>query len=70
MSSTVPLLPPMRPRHTTPPTDMRLNITCPAVGFSRSMSAAAMVQNTGIMAIITPENTVPECSMPYCSPKK
>ena len=55
---------------TTPQTDRRQKKSCPAEGFSCRMGAAARVDTMGIMAIMTPEKTVLEWRMPYCSPKK
>ena len=70
IQSRAPALRLMRPMPTTPLTETRLNSSCPPLGFSRRMGAAARVDTMGIMAIITPEKMVVECRMPYCSPRK
>ena len=51
-------------------TDSALQASCPRVGHSRRIGAAASVLTMGMVAIITPEKIVLECRMPYCSPKK
>ena len=64
------MLPVIKPMPITPPTESNEKNSCPAVGFSFSRGPAARVATMGIMAIITPEKTVLECRIPYCSPMK